>query len=126
MWHKGISGRGATEIESCLNKHLLRYVSPQVQEITFYSDSCGGQNKNSSVAAMFLKYMSNGSVKAINQKFLVSGHTRMECDSDHSMIEKEKRKARLKINIPHDWYLNRGGATLTLRVTLTVFGATLT
>ncbi|KAL4152898.1 hypothetical protein QTP88_000731 [Uroleucon formosanum] len=55
MWHEAIAGRGVNEIDSCLFKHLINNTANNVTEITFYSDTCGGQNKNSHVAAMFLK-----------------------------------------------------------------------
>ena len=28
----------------------------------------------------------------------------MECDSDHAIIEREKKRTAMKINHPHDWY----------------------
>jgi len=45
-------------------------------------------------------------LKIINRKFLVAGHTwsYMECDIDHSMIEKSKKKSSTPIYHPHDWY----------------------
>jgi len=43
-------------------------------------------------------------VNIINHKFLVPGHTHMECDVDHSLIEKQKKKIQVPIFHPHDWY----------------------
>jgi hypothetical protein len=53
---------------------------------------------------MFLYAISSFStLKIINHKFLVAGHTHMECDSDHALIEKIKKKTSLKINNLNDW-----------------------
>ncbi|KAJ4432532.1 hypothetical protein ANN_21155 [Periplaneta americana] len=76
-----------------------------VEEITFYSDFCGGQNRNSIVAAMFSFVIDkNPNIREIHHKFLVSGHTHMECDVDHAVIEREKKRTGMKINHPNDWY----------------------
>ena len=39
----------------------------------------------------------------IDHKFLLHGHTHMECDTDHSHIEKKKKKFQGPIEHPHDW-----------------------
>jgi len=105
MWHEGIAGRGANEIASCLYYHLKHNIQPNESEITFYSDTCGGQNKNTHVSAMFIKSIQElPNIKIINHTFLVAGHTLMECDIDHSMIEKSKKKSSTPIYHPHDWY----------------------
>lgn len=53
MWHEAEGGRGANQIASCIF-HFILNLSPEIKEIIFYSDTCGGQNKNSHVAAMFM------------------------------------------------------------------------
>lgn len=66
MWSENITGRGGNEIASC----LLRWADEnsenvaQVEELIFYSDNCAGQN----------------SLKTINHKFMMKGHTHMEVD----------------------------------------------
>ena len=95
--------RGANEIASCLFKEIMA-LPTDIQKITFYSDTCGGQNKNAFVAAMFLAVIQmKESLEEINHKFLTSGHRHMECDADHSLIEKQKKKTGMKIAHPHDW-----------------------
>ncbi|KAK3933196.1 Vacuolar membrane-associated protein IML1 [Frankliniella fusca] len=42
-------------------------------------------------------------VKKIDQKFLVPGHTHLECDSDHALIEEKKKQAQ-EIHVPRDWF----------------------
>ncbi|KAJ8887152.1 hypothetical protein PR048_013367, partial [Dryococelus australis] len=38
-----------------------------------------------------------------NQKCLLQGYTHMECDANHSIIEKAKKHTYLKINNPNNW-----------------------
>ncbi|XP_072398662.1 uncharacterized protein [Diabrotica undecimpunctata] len=103
MWYETISGRGANQIASCLYKELLE-IPPEVRKITLYSDTCGGQNKNSHLIAMFMVLMVSSGLDTLDHKFLIPGHTRMECDSDHSIIEKKKKKYESRIEHPRDWY----------------------
>lgn len=103
MWDETIGARGANQIASCL-WHFLQNLPPDVKQVTFYSDTCGGQNKNNIVAMMFMFLMHlHPTLEIINHKFLISGHTHMECDSDHALIERTKKKTHLKINHLNDW-----------------------
>ena len=92
MWHETIAARGANQIASCLMKTLQNLPS-DVQHVIFYSDACAGQNKNSYLAAMFMHALSIfPNILTIDHKFLISGHSHMECDSDHSVIERLKKR----------------------------------
>jgi hypothetical protein len=103
MWHEGISGRGANQIASCLFIHLQN-LPEDVSEVILYSDTCGGQNKNTHVAAMLSYLLSiKTSIKYLHHKFMVPGHTHMEVDLDHAIIEKKKKKTEIQIYHPHDW-----------------------
>lgn len=42
-------------------------------------------------------------IKIIDYKFMISEHTRMECDSDHGRIEKAKKRYATQINHLYDW-----------------------
>lgn len=75
---------------SCLYKYFLNLPS-EIEHVTMYSDTCGGQNKNSHIAAMCLVAMQNCGLETLHHKFLIPGHTHMESDSDHSVIEKKKK-----------------------------------
>lgn len=46
MWCEVDGGRGANQIASCVSKHLYTIGLP-TKYVTLYSDTCGGQNKNS-------------------------------------------------------------------------------
>lgn len=103
MWHEGIAGRGANQIGSALVTYILSLPST-VKNVTLYSDTCGGQNKNTIIMVALLYALKvKKTIDEINHKFLLSGHTHMECDSDHSVIEKKKRKAT-DIHVPRDYY----------------------
>lgn len=105
MWHEGIAGRGANEIASCLTAYFRERVPPEVDHIIMYSDTCGGQNKNSHVcAAMIETVSSHPSIKIIDQKFLVSGHTHLECDQVHGQIEKRKKKTTCELHHPSNYF----------------------
>lgn len=102
IWDETEGRKGSCEIGTC----LIRYIKslPQdVRHLILYSDTCGGQNRNKFVAAALhyvVRHFDN--IEVIDQKFLVSGHSHMECDSVHSAIEKAKKK--LQIFIPEMWY----------------------
>lgn len=102
MWHETDGTKGASEVATCLWQ-LLCDLPPEVTEVTFYSDTASGQNRNTILSAMFIKALSlSDNLKVINQKFMESGHSEMECDSVHSTIENRGRK--IDIFIPDQWY----------------------
>ncbi|KAK4885774.1 hypothetical protein RN001_002045 [Aquatica leii] len=52
-WHEVIARRGANQVGSCLYSHLISNIPPEVKQVILYSDTYGGQNKNSHLVAMF-------------------------------------------------------------------------
>jgi len=64
-----------------------RGLDQKVKKVTFFSDSCSGQNRNQYVCAVLLYAVKTLPINIIEHKFLVKGHTMMECDSMHSAIE---------------------------------------
>lgn len=105
MWPETEGGRGANEIASCLTRYLKEEVAEPVTQVTMYSDTCSGQNKNSHMcAALISTIKDHPSLQVIDHKFLVPGHTFMECDQIHAHIEKKKRKAPMEIHHPRDWF----------------------
>jgi len=98
MWHEGVTKRGANNIASC----IWRYIKTKNtrKEFVFFSDICGGQNKNRPVAAMYA--VATLSVDRISHYFLERGHTENERDSVHSTIERAAR--RVNIYTPMPWY----------------------
>jgi len=57
------------------------------------------------LALMFMfAIQKHPSLQIIDQKFLVPGHTHLECDSDHAKIKRYKKQSDSIIAIPMDWY----------------------
>lgn len=92
MWHEAIANRGGNEIASCIFHHL-KMLSPETNHVIFYSDCCVGQNRNSFMVTMFQTFLATESsnIETIDHKFLTPGHTHMECDVTHSIIERRKK-----------------------------------
>ena len=69
-----------------------------------YSDQCGGQNRNIKVAVLcqYIVSSSQFSVKVIEHKFLVSGHSYLPCDQDFGLVQKRK-KYFPNIYLPEHW-----------------------
>lgn len=103
MWDESTAGRGANQIASCLYQHFEN-LRLGTKNITLYSDTCAGQNKNSYLPIMYMLVLrKQKSLSYIEHKFLEPGHTHMECDTDHSIIEKKKKKYASPIDHPRDW-----------------------
>ncbi|KAB0797407.1 hypothetical protein PPYR_02376 [Photinus pyralis] len=67
-------------------KRIATY-DPRVKHLRMYSDCCPGQNRNSFISAACLSVLQQSeNLKIIDHKFLIPGHTHMECDMDHSII----------------------------------------
>lgn len=103
MWYETVSGRGANQVASCVFKNLMSLPS-EIKHVILYSDTCGGQNKNSYIVTMFLVLMHLTHLECVDHKFLIPGHAHMECDSDHSAIKRKKKKYDIPINHPRDWF----------------------
>lgn len=56
-------------------------------EFVFYSDNCGGQNKNRYILTMFVTAAMKFNV-TMTHRFLECGHTQNEGDSMYAAIEK--------------------------------------
>ena len=69
-----------------------------VEHVTFYSDSCGGQNKNIHVLSFFLNLVKSHKFKLIHHKFLEGGHTFLPNNRDFGLVKKKlcKRESVFK------------------------------
>lgn len=106
MWHEAVAKRGANEIASCLYKHITA-LPAETEHLILYSDTCGGQNKNSILISMLsFALHQHPTLKMIGHKFLIAGHTHLECDTDLAAIEKD-----LKI-VPFQFIIQETGITL--------------
>jgi hypothetical protein len=81
--------------------HFASYLTKNrsIKEVVVWSDGCGYQNRNIAVSNAYLQLAIEYDV-SIEQKYLVSGHSQMECDSMHSVIE---RKLNVDIYAPSDY-----------------------
>lgn len=103
LWYETIAARGANQIASCLYKHLRTFLPKNIKHVIFYSDTCAGQNRNSHVSAMFTWALQTLNIQTIDHKFMIPGHSHLEVDTDHGIIEKKKKKTEIQIYHPHDW-----------------------
>ncbi|KAJ8872008.1 hypothetical protein PR048_028348 [Dryococelus australis] len=70
MCHEAEDARGGNKIATCIYKQLVS-LPPDVEHVILYSDTCGGQNKNSHVSAMFLTAIQNiQHLKTVDHKFM--------------------------------------------------------
>ena len=105
MWNETIGARGGNEMASALLKWADNVIPGlSVEEIALWIDNCYGQNKNKSIIVCFFWIIQKYSqIKQINQKFLLKGHTYMEADTVHALIErKRKRTTNMSILTPGD------------------------
>jgi hypothetical protein len=72
-----------------------------VKEVSLFSDTCGGQNRNQNIVAILLHAVRTTQIDIIEQKFLESGHSMMECDSMHSAIDSAKK--HVSVYTMYDW-----------------------
>lgn len=94
----------ASTFASLLVDFLKRKYLGNINEekpIIIFSDGCTYQNRNATLANALLALSSQYNVTII-QKFLVKGHTNMECDSVHATIEKKLKNKT--ISIPNDYH----------------------
>ena len=99
-WNETDGGRGSNEIGTCLLK-WIRSLPTNVTELSLFSDTCGGQNRNKQIATALVYAVQTTHVTIIHQKFLERGHSQMEVDSMHSAIESAKRNVAVYTMI--DW-----------------------
>jgi hypothetical protein len=103
IWSEDVASQGPQEISSCLKERFERNLPNKAKEVTLYSESCGGQNRNIEMSVMLSKILqSHPSLEVINQRFLIPGHNFSTCDQDFGIIEKEKRYHK-NIYVSNDW-----------------------
>lgn len=88
LWHEGEAGLSANEFASCIVHYLEEH--PLYDEYILWSDGCGYQNRNLLLSNALLRFATEHQ-KPVTQKYLEKGHTQMECDSVHSVIERSLR-----------------------------------
>lgn len=94
------ASRGSQEIMSCLLK-FIKNLPTNITHIDAFSDNAGGQNKNNNIIKFRCYVVSNTQIQSVDHRFLVSGHSFLECDQDFAVIEKTKRKCN-RVFVPDD------------------------
>ena len=75
------------QCQSAINLTEVLDCHPEIEEIIVWSDGCSYQNRNVTLSNSYIALAKKYGVK-ITQKYLVGGHTQMEVDSMHAVIEK--------------------------------------
>lgn len=95
-WSEINGKKGSNEIGTILFYYLSECLPHYVTEVSMFSDTCGGQNRNKNVAAILLWAVQKiENINIIEQKFLESGHSYMEADSMHSSIETAQKNTAI-------------------------------
>lgn len=89
----------ANTFASCIIDYLSENCDGS-KPIIIWSDGCTSQNRNKTLSNALLSYSEEKKVE-IEQKFLVKGHTQMEVDSVHSLIERKLKNK--SIHLPSDF-----------------------
>lgn len=93
-WTEINGQRGSSEIGTALFQ-WIQNIPENIREISLYSDTCGGQNRNQYIAALFLYVVQNTNIQVLQHNFLEKGHSYMEVDSMHSAIETAKKNVAI-------------------------------
>lgn len=101
MWYESIGRRGSTEVGSCLLRFINHNIHQGVNQFSFYSDNCSGQNRNKFLFTMY-SFLAQKHNIIIRHTFLEKGHTETEGDSMHSVIERASK--HVPIFTPDQWY----------------------
>ncbi|KAJ8934545.1 hypothetical protein NQ314_013286 [Rhamnusium bicolor] len=89
-WTEINGQRGSSEIGTALLK-WIQNIPEGIKEISLYSDTCSGQNRNQFIAALFMYIVQYTNIQVLQHNFLEKGHFYMEVDSMHSAIETAKK-----------------------------------
>lgn len=85
-WDETESDLSASSFASCVVHNIRQTLNEDFKPIILWSDGCGYQNR-STIMSNALSHLAKERNVIIEQKFLVKGHTMMECDSVHSTID---------------------------------------
>ena len=89
FWYEEQGDLSANSFATCVRDCLATVVeNPNITRIILFSDGCGYQNRNVVLANALLDFSTTHKVEIL-QKYLEKGHTQMEVDSIHSVIERK-------------------------------------
>lgn len=88
------ASRGANEMASGMFQWTSDNIKSHHKEITIWSDNCPAPNRNMIMIMVYIYILQQfRSLRVINHKYFLRGHTHLEVDSCHALIEREKKKA---------------------------------
>lgn len=84
----------ATTYATFFVNYLTEVLEKDVKDVIIWTDGCTAQNRNSVVSNALLRLAVQKNV-TITQKYLEKGHTQMEVDSVHSVIERKLKNVEI-------------------------------
>ena len=87
FWYECHGELNSNIFTTCLIDYLSTTDLQGIDHVIIYSDGCGYQNRNITLSNALLQFACVHNI-TIEQKILERGHTQMECDSVHSVIER--------------------------------------
>lgn len=103
VWHEAAGGVSSENYSSIICSFIIDNVLGDLKpnrNIILYSDGCSAQNRNVTLSNALLNLSIQYNI-TIEQKYLERGHTQMEADHMHSLIERKLRNTN--INVPADY-----------------------
>jgi len=89
LWTELEGQRGSSEIGSALLK-WINQLPKNVNEVSLYSDTFSGQNRNQYIAALLLLVVNNSQINILTHNFMESGHSYMDSVAWHHRKCKKK------------------------------------
>ncbi|XP_036340385.1 uncharacterized protein LOC118749699 [Rhagoletis pomonella] len=101
VWDETDGTLVASTFATCIIKYIKNAIkkSPNIHHIIIYSDGCFYQNRNIILSNAILSLCVQENI-TVAHKYLIVGHTQMECDSTHSLIQRKINKRQ--INLPSE------------------------
>jgi len=97
LWDESQGGRGSCEVGTCLYLYINSIaggVSP-IKEVTLYSDTCGGQNRNRFIAAaLHFTALNLPNIQRVNQKFFNLAIPKWKATQSTPLLKRQKRRQR--------------------------------
>ena len=101
--HESCGELTANVFTTCIIDFLKNQNLQGVDRVILYSDGCGYQNRNVTLANALRDFAIENKI-TVEQKYLERGHTEMEYDSVHSAIERRiKQQPNGAVYVPQQY-----------------------
>lgn len=104
IWPESIASKGSQEIGCCLLRYFHDNLPSETEQLVLYSDPSYGQNRNIKlllILQMFLQSCPHASLKNIEQRFFLPGHSYNSTDKCFKLIENERKSSEMLLNTSH-------------------------